>query len=311
MGGEKMIYTVTLNPSIDYIIGVDNLSMGALNRFESSEMLPGGKGINVSRILKRLNHETIALGFLGGFTGAFIEDSLARESVATKFIKISEPTRINVKIKSNVETELNGNGPHITTQASDQLIDTLRTAHQEDIVILSGSKAANLPENYYQEIIENLTSEFIIDTTGKELRQALAYKPLLVKPNHHELADLFEVTISSEAELMTYGKKLLTEGAQYAIISMAEKGALLFTQDGVYQGSAPKGQVQNSVGAGDSMIAGFAGTYAETADAIAAFRMGLACGSATAFEKDLATAEQIKKLLPEITITKVIRSEEK
>lgn len=306
-----MIYTVTLNPSIDYIIGVDNLSMGALNRFESSEMLPGGKGINVSRILKRLNHETIALGFLGGFTGAFIEDSLARESVATKFIKISEPTRINVKIKSNVETELNGNGPHITTQASDQLIDTLRTAHQEDIVILSGSKAANLPENYYQEIIENLTSEFIIDTTGKELRQALAYKPLLVKPNHHELADLFEVTISSEAELMTYGKKLLTEGAQYAIISMAEKGALLFTQDGVYQGSAPKGQVQNSVGAGDSMIAGFAGTYAETADAIAAFRMGLACGSATAFEKDLATAEQIKKLLPEITITKVIRSEEK
>lgn len=306
-----MIYTVTLNPSIDYIIGVDNLSMGALNRFESSEMLPGGKGINVSRILKRLNHETIALGFLGGFTGAFIEDSLARESVATKFIKISEPTRINVKIKSNVETELNGKGPHITTQASDQLIDTLRTAHQEDIVILSGSKAANLPENYYQEIIENLTSEFIIDTTGKELRQALAYKPLLVKPNHHELADLFEVTISSEAELMTYGKKLLTEGAQYAIISMAEKGALLFTQDGVYQGSAPKGQVQNSVGAGDSMIAGFAGTYAETADAIAAFRMGLACGSATAFEKDLATAEQIKKLLPEITITKVIRSEEK
>ncbi|AQS54350.1 Tagatose-6-phosphate kinase [Jeotgalibaca dankookensis] len=306
-----MIYTVTLNPSIDYIIGVDNLSMGTLNRFESSEMLPGGKGINVSRILKRLNHETIALGFLGGFTGAFIEDSLARESVATKFIKISEPTRINVKIKSNVETELNGNGPHITTQASDQLIDTLRTAHQEDIVILSGSKAANLPENYYQEIIENLTSEFIIDTTGKELRQALAYKPLLVKPNHHELADLFEVTISSEAELMTYGKKLLTKGAQYAIISMAEKGALLFTQDGVYQGSAPKGQVQNSVGAGDSMIAGFAGTYAETADAIAAFRMGLACGSATAFEKDLATAEQIKKLLPEITITKVIRSEEK
>lgn len=308
MGGEEMIYTVTLNPSIDYVVRLQEVQVGSVNRIQSEQMLPGGKGINVSRILRQLGYKNTALGFMGGFTGGFIQEKLQQEGVQTDFTSVSEITRINVKVKSGEETELNGKGPSIDEETAQQFLEKMSTFGPEDVVILSGSKPANLPEDYYRQIIQVLTdsgSTFVIDTTGKELKQALNYRPLLVKPNHHELAELFDVTISSEEEIVKYGKDLLKEGAQFAIISMAEKGAVFFTQDGVYKGNAPKGMVKNSVGSGDSMIAGFVGTYWKTHNPLEAFKVSLACGSATAFEEDLATKEQIDKLLPEIVVQKL------
>lgn len=309
-----MIYTVTLNPSIDYIIRVDELNVGGLNRIQEEQFLPGGKGINVSRILKRLGYENTALGFMGGFTGSFIQGKLNEEGVETAFTPVPDITRINVKLKAAEETEINGKGPAIEEKTAQEFLNKVSGFGPEDIVILSGSKPANLPADYYEQIIQRITEtgcRFVIDTTGEELKQALQYRPLVVKPNHHELAELFGITLESEEDIFKYGQKLLEAGAEHAIISMAEKGAVLFTNEGIYRGSAPKGTVKNSVGSGDSMIAGFVGTYWKTRNPLEAFRISLACGSATAFEEDLATKEQIERLLPEINVQEMERESTK
>lgn len=304
-----MIYTVTLNPSIDHVIYMDSdVQLGKLNRMQKDVKFPGGKGINVSRILGQLKIENIALGFVGGFTGAFIEEWLAEEGVKTQFTYVNEDTRINVKVKASEETEINGQGPHVEEETSQMFLSQLRSLTEEDVVVLAGSKPSSLPSDYYQMIIKQLTdqgTEFVIDTTGQELKNALPYHPLVVKPNHHELEELFDVTFEKDEEVIPYGHKLVEEGAQYAIISMAEKGAMLFTPEGVYHGKAPKGELKNSVGSGDSMIAGFVGTYQKTKDPLEAFKVSIASGSATAFEEDLATREKIEALLPEITIQKL------
>lgn len=306
-----MIYTITLNPSIDYIVRIPSFKEGKLNRMETDMKLPGGKGINVSRVLNNMGQISTTLGFLGGFTGEFISDWLTKEQVQTDFITIQEDTRINVKVKADSETELNAAGPKITSEEANQLLEQLNQLTSDDVVVLSGNKPASLPNDFYQQIIQKVTAagaQFIIDTTGTELMNALQYKPLLVKPNHHELADLFQTEFHSVAEMIPYGKKLLSLGAQHALISMAGEGALLFTGSEVYRATVPKGEVKNSVGSGDSMIAGFIGTLKETKDVLKAFQRSVATGSATAFSDDLAVQSEIDALVDEVDISKLDES---
>lgn len=303
-----MIYTMTLNPSIDYIVRVDSLEIGSVNRMTSDNKFPGGKGINVSRILKRIDAQSTALGFLGGFTGKFIEDCLNEEEISTNFTTIQSDTRINIKLKAGEETEINGQGPVLTDEEISELKASLSKVGKGDIVVLAGSLPAGLSQGFYQELIEIIKdkeADFVIDTTGADLLAALPKKPLLVKPNNHELAELYNTTFSGLDDIITYGKKMLADGAQNVIISMAGDGALLFTQDGVYQTNVLKRELKNSVGAGDSMIAGFIGEYSKTKDPVESFKWGVACGSATAFSDDLSTGEFIQELLPEVNITKL------
>lgn len=303
-----MIYTVTLNPSIDYIVHIDQLVIGDVNRMKSDLKLPGGKGINVSRILKRINNDSTALGFLGGFTGSFIKEWLEKETIQTNFTTVADDTRINIKLKASEETEINGQGPTVSVKEMADLKKILGNLSSSDIVVLSGSKPASVPTGFYQELIEIIKAQgasFVIDTTGADLMDALEKKPLLVKPNNHELADLYQTTFNSVEDIYPFGQRLLDEGAQHALVSMAGDGALLFTNEGIYRSNVLKRSVKNSVGAGDSMIAGFVGNFTKTKNAVEAFKWGVACGSATTFSDDLATADFIQELLPEVKITKV------
>ncbi|WP_322922959.1 1-phosphofructokinase [Paenibacillus campi] len=303
-----MIYTVTLNPSIDYIVEVDELKLGELNRMKRDLKLPGGKGINVSRILNQLGAHNTAIGFLGGFTGHYIDDKLKQDQIATDFVFIGDDTRINVKLKHGEETEINGLGPMISTDEADQLVNKLSVLTQGDVLVLSGSVPPSLGGDFYERLIavcKQKGAEFVIDTTGKALLQALPHRPLLVKPNHHELSELFATEINSREELIAHGRKLLELGAQHVLISMAGDGALLVTKDEVYHANVPKGQVKNSVGAGDSMIGGFVGTLVLSNDPLEAFRTGVASGSATAFSDDLAERAKIDELLPQVTVNRL------
>lgn len=303
-----MIYTVTLNPSIDYIVHVDKLEIGGLNRMSSDLKLPGGKGINVSRILKRIGLESTALGFMGGFTGSFITEWLHSESIITNFTTINSDTRINIKLKAAEETEINGAGPSIRAKEMTELKKQFDLLSEEDIVILSGSTPASLPKGFYAELIQLITARgarFVIDTTGEDLKQSLKDQPLLVKPNNHELAELYQTEFHTVEDILPYGKTLLDEGATYAIVSMAGDGALLFSKEGIFRSNVLKRPLKNSVGAGDSMIAGFVGKFSETNDPIEAFKWSVACGSATAFSDDLASAAFINELLDEVRITQL------
>ncbi|MDT2760132.1 1-phosphofructokinase [Enterococcus xiangfangensis] len=303
-----MIYTVTLNPSIDYIVHVDQLTIGAVNRMKNDLKLPGGKGINVSRILRRIDHNSTALGFIGGFTGDFINEWMERETIKTNFTTVADDTRINIKLKAHEETEINGQGPRVSADEMAELKKVLANLTSADIVVLSGSKPASVPTGFYQELIEIIKAQnaaFVIDTTGADLMDALEKNPLLVKPNNHELAELYQTTFNSVEDIYPFGQRLLDEGAQHALVSMAGDGALLFTKDGIYRSNVLKRPVKNSVGAGDSMIAGFVGNFTKTQDPVEAFKWGVACGSATTFSDDLATAKFIQELLPEVQITQV------
>lgn len=301
-----MIYTLTLNPSIDFIVPVDQLKLGKLNYMNDEYKVPGGKGINVSRILQELTTSSTALGFIGGFTGNFIIDFLEKRNLKTDFISISEDTRINIKLKSSSETEINGRGPSISSDESTKLLSQLEKITANDFVVLSGSKPPSLPVDFYEKVIKRVTetgAKFAIDTTGDALMQSLAYQPLVIKPNQHELEDLFGVTISTNEDVIKYGKKLLKKGAQHVIVSMGADGAILITNNGVYKGTSPSGTLRNSVGAGDSMIAGFLSIYLTSQNVLEAFKMSIAAGSATAFSHDLATRNKIDNLLSEIEIT--------
>lgn len=303
-----MIYTVTVNPSIDYIVKVEDLKLGDLNRMKADYKLPGGKGINVSRVLKQLQVENTATGFLGGFTGDFINNQLLKEGIHTHFTAIEDDTRINIKLKHGEETEINGLGPAITEAEKAKFFEWLQVIQAEDIIILSGSVPPALGNHFYEEVITRCNeknAEFMIDTTGQELLAALEHQPILVKPNHHELAELFETTFTKNEEIIPYGQKLLALGAKHVIVSMAGDGALLFVDDQVYFAEALKGKLENSVGAGDSMVAGFLGEFDRHHDAVEAFKVGVATGGATAFSTDLAKASLIQKLLPQVKISKL------
>ncbi|MBU5309619.1 1-phosphofructokinase [Ligilactobacillus saerimneri] len=303
-----MIYTVTINPSIDYIVQLPELHLGLVNRMAYDNKLPGGKGINVSRILRELGHDSVAWGFMGGFTGRFITDALEKDGLKTDFTPVAADTRINVKIKAEEETEINGKGPAVTPAEIAAFKEKFAHLTADDVVIFAGSLVPNLDDDFYFElikIIQEKGAQFVIDTTGESLRKALQEKPLVVKPNNHELAELFGVEFSGINDIIKYAQKLREMGAQYVMISMAGDGGLLVTADGVYRSLAPQGTVVNSVGAGDSMLAGFTGTYADTHDPVEAFRYGLASGSATAFSEDLATRAKIDEILSQIKITKI------
>lgn len=302
-----MIYTVTLNPSLDYIVEVDTVSLGDLNRTKNETKFPGGKGINVSQVLKRLDVDSHALGFLGGFTGSYIEDFLTSQGINSDFVKVDEDTRINVKIKSDRETEINAKGPNITSENFEALKAQIRKLTSEDILVLAGSIPSTMPKSTYEELVklcnENGT-KFVVDAEGELLKKVLPLGPFLIKPNHHELGDLFNTVINSCEEVIPYGRELVKQGAQNVIVSLAEKGAVLINKDIALIATSPKGDVKSSVGAGDSMVAGFIATYGKTKSVEEAFRFSVAAGSATAFSIGLCTREKMEGLLPQVIVEK-------
>ena len=305
-----MIYTVTLNPSIDYVIKVDKLTTGKINRVNEEHVYPGGKGINVTRILKNLDNDNIALGFVSGFTGDYIINSLQELNLKSDFIKVKEGfTRINVKVKSEEETEINGQGPKISEEELNQFYKVIDKLVDGDILILSGSIPSCLDERLYENImqrVEDRDIKVIVDATKNLLLNVLKYKPFLIKPNNHELAEMFNVELNSTDDVVFYARKLKEMGAQNVLISMGKDGALLVTEnDEVFASSVAKGEVVNSVGAGDSMVAGFVAGYLKSNSYEEALRLGAASGGATAFSSDLATREFIDKLVDEIKIEKI------
>ena len=305
-----MIYTVTLNPSIDYVIKVDKLTTGNINRVNEEHVYPGGKGINVTRILKSLDNDNIALGFVSGFTGDYIINSLQELNLKSDFIKVKEGfTRINVKVKSEEETEINGQGPKISEEELNLFYKVIDKLVDGDILILSGSIPSCLDERLYESImkkVEDRDIKVIVDATKNLLLNVLKYKPFLIKPNNHELAEMFNVELNSTEDVVFYARKLKEMGAQNVLISMGKDGALLVTEnDEVFASSVAKGEVVNSVGAGDSMVAGFIAGYLKSNSYEEALRLGAASGGATAFSSDLATREFIDKLVDEIKIEKI------
>lgn len=286
-----MIYTVTLNPSIDFIVRLDSLETGSVNRMTSDDKYVGGKGINVSRILHRLGIESKATGFVGGFTGAFIRDGLTAEGIAHQFVTVAEDTRINVKIKADTETEINGAGPVISADKMAELESQLGQLTAEDVVVFAGSAPASLGNQVYNRLIplvRETGAQVVCDFEGQTLLDSLAHQPLLVKPNNHELEAIFGVELNGLDDVERYAREILAKGAQNVIVSMAGDGALLVTPEAAYFAKPIKGVVKNSVGAGDSMVAGFTGKLVETGDPVEALKWGVACGTATAFSDDLA-----------------------
>lgn len=303
-----MIYTVTLNPSIDYIVRLDKVLIGSVNRMDSDDKFAGGKGINVSRVLKRLGIENTATGFIGGFTGKFITDTLKEEGISSHFVEVEQDTRINVKIKADAETEINGPGPEISSQKLEELEKFLSSLTSEDTVVFAGSSPKNLGNVVYKELIgltRKTGAQVVCDFEGQTLLDSLEFEPLLVKPNNHELGNIFGVKLESLDQIESYARQILAKGAQHVIISMAGDGALLVTRDGAYFAKPIKGDVKNSVGAGDSMVAGFTGEFVRSGDVIQAFKWGVACGTATTFSDDLATADYIKEIYEKVEVEKI------
>lgn len=300
-----MIYTVTFNPSLDYVVGVDKFIEGEVNRTVSEYLLPGGKGINVSTILTNLGLPNIALGYVAGFVGSEIIRQVTALGCNTDFIGLDEGnSRINVKIKAGKESEINGSGPVINSEAIEKLYSKLDLLREGDILVLAGSIPKSLPDTIYKDIMERLNNRsvrIIVDATGKLLVNVLQYKPFLIKPNKSELSEIFETSIESDEQVVQYAKELIKKGAQNVLVSMAAEGAILVCSDEtVYHCNAPDGKVVNSVGAGDSMVAGFIAGYVENGDYEHALKMGIASGSASAFSKDLATKQEIMKVYGDI-----------
>ena len=297
-----MIYTVTFNPALDYVVKVDNFCTGGINRVYQENVFFGGKGINVSVVLKELGLTSTALGFTAGFTGEAIENGLKEQGITADFIRLAEGmSRINVKMKSQNETEINGQGPNIPQEALDALFEKLSRLEEGDVLILAGSSPNTLPEDVYEQIMAKLDGKGIliaVDATKDLLLNVLKYHPFLIKPNNHELGEMFGVTLETDEDIVFYAKKLQEQGANNVLISMAGDGAILITAEGaVHKIGVPKGTVVNSVGAGDSMVAGFMAGYLTTGDYGVALKLGTASGSATAFSEGLAVKEDIDRLL--------------
>lgn len=320
-----MIYTVTFNPCLDYIVTVENFRTGRVNRTGSEFVYPGGKGVNVSLVLKNLGIDNTALGFVAGFTGAEIERALKGWGCITDFIPVKEGmSRINMKIRSYEscfkeeirqgkkavrkaaleETEINGQGPVISQKELTLFYKKLEKLEEGDILVLAGSIPGSMPASAYEDIMERLKEkkiEIVVDATGELLVKVLKYHPFLIKPNQYELEEIFQVTIKGKEEIISYGKRLQEMGARNVLISMAGDGAILLAENGrVYESPAPKGNVVNSVGAGDSMVAGFITGYLKERDYNQGFLMGIAAGSASAFSEGLATREEVEAILAKL-----------
>lgn len=296
-----MVYTVTLNPALDYVMKLKNLRTDDINRTDGEEIYYGGKGINVSVILTQLDIPNTALGFLGGFTGKKLEEMLKADGISCDFNYLkSGDTRINVKIKSDKEIDLNACGPEITQEDMQSFLKKLDGIKDGDYLILAGSIPKTLPDDIYERMLESVSDRkvnCVVDATGDLLKNVLKYRPFLIKPNHHELGDLFSVEIKSDDDIVKYSKKLQEMGAKNVLVSMAKDGAMLTDENGnVHKIGNAKGKLVNSVGCGDSMVAGFTAGYIKTADYSYALRLGSACGNATAFSEKLATREEIERV---------------
>lgn len=305
-----MIYTITFNPSLDYIMHVDNFEEGETNRSAKEEMYPGGKGFNVSTILQRLGLENTALGFVAGFTGVEIEKQLVERGFFCQLIYLDEGlSRINVKMKGQKETEINGSGPVIPDSKLAELLEIVDNMNDEDTLVLAGSIPSSLPNTIYEDIMKRLANKsirIIVDATNELLLKVLPYQPFLIKPNHRELEEIFNTEINNQDELITYARKLQEQGARNVLVSLGSKGAILVAQDNhVYRTPAAKGKLINSVGSGDSMVAGFLAGYLESNDYQEAIRLGSACGGATAFSQDLAIKNKIDEIYQQLN-TEVI-----
>lgn len=298
-----MIYTVTFNPAIDYVVSLDQeLRTGTINRNQAEDFQFGGKGVNVSNVLRALGMKTAALGFVAGFTGDALERGLWEMGLETDFVHAaSGMTRINVKIKAGEETEINGIGPMIRSDELEMFFGKLDMIAAGDVLVLSGSMPSCLPDDTYEQIMRRLDGHgvrIVVDASGKLLMRTLAYHPFLIKPNHHELGEIFGRPLETDEEIMGCARRLQTMGARNVLVSMAGDGALLLDETGkTYRTGCPKGKVVNSVGAGDSMVAGFLAGYLRTGDYAQALRLGIAAGSATAFSLGLCTCAQVNELL--------------
>lgn len=301
-----MIYTVTFNPALDYVVKVDHFTLGKINRTAEEHIFYGGKGLNVSAILANLGFETTALGFVAGFTGDEIERGAKSLGFQSEFIHVEKGmSRINVKLKSEEETELNGMGPEITDQDVEELFGQLDRIEEGDVLVLSGSIPKTISDDIYERIMERLQNKgvrIVVDATKDLLMNVLKYKPFLIKPNNHELGEMFGVELHGDVQITEYARKLQEMGAGNVLISMAGDGAILVTESGEFHKiGVPKGVVKNSVGAGDSMVAGFLAGYLETQDYEYALRLGTAAGSATAFSDGIAEKDFIMELLKQIS----------
>ena len=287
-----MIYTVTFNPALDYVVRMDELALGQVNRTVSEDVQLGGKGINVSWVLRELGHENVALGFVAGFTGKAIEDGLAAKGVATDFIHLPAGlTRINVKLKAGEETEINGKGPDISAEALEELYHKLDALSEGDVLVLAGSIPASMPSDVYESILARLEGKKVlcaVDATRDLLVNVLKYRPFVIKPNNHELGQIFGVTAATDEDIAAYAGKLREMGAVNVLVSMAKDGAILVAEDGsIYRQGVARGTVRNSVGAGDL----------ETGDCRYALKLGTACGGATAFSDGIGTKQDIMELM--------------
>lgn len=301
-----MIYTVTFNPSLDYIVSVEDFKLGITNRTSSELMLPGGKGINVSTVLGNLGIENTALGFAAGFTGEEIIRQVEHMGIRSDFIMVPDGiSRINLKLKSIDGTEINGCGPEISEAAVAELMEKLEVLREEDVLVLAGSIPSSMPDDIYRRILKRLQGRgvtAVVDATKDLLLNVLEYRPFLVKPNNHELGEIFQVELWDRKSVVSYARKLQEMGAQNVLVSMAGEGAVLAAQDGtVYETPAPEGTLVNGVGAGDSMVAGFLAGWMEKQDFRHAFYMGVSAGSASAFSERLATREEIKHIYVQMT----------
>ncbi len=299
-----MIYTVTFNPSLDYVVLVDDFQSGKLNRITEELIFPGGKGLNVSTVLSNLGVENTALGFIAGYTGAELKRRLQNSNIITDFIEVSNgTTRINLKIRSNggAETEVNGQGPQVLEEDLAKLMTRIHSLTQEDVLVVSGSVSKGVPQNIYADIVKLCKEKdikVVVDAASALLWNAIEHEPFLIKPNKDELEDIFYRDIFTKEEVIFYAKELQNRGAKNVLVSLGVEGAVLVSEDGqVYEMDAPKGEVINSVGAGDSMVAGFLAEFLESGDYQKALKKGICAGSATAFSQGLATKEEVDKLM--------------
>ncbi len=301
-----MIYTVTFNPSIDYVIFTNDFKIDGLNRATATYKFAGGKGINVSRVLKTLDVESTALGFAGGFPGKFIADRLNNSAIQSNFIEVDEDTRINVKLKTGQETEINAPGPHITSAQFEQLLQQIKNTTSEDIVIVAGSVPSSIPSDAYAQIAQitaQTGAKLVVDAEKELAESVLSYHPLFIKPNKDELEVMFNTTVNSDEDVIKYGRLLVDKGAQSVIVSLGGDGAIYIDKEISIKAVNPQGKVVNTVGSGDSTVAGMVAGIASGLTIEKAFQQAVACGTATAFDEDLATRDAIEKIKSQVTIS--------
>ena len=301
-----MVYTVTFNPSLDYIVSMEGFQLGKTNRTAKEQMLPGGKGINVSTVLKNLGIPNIALGFSAGFTGEEIKRRVEEMGLASDFINLQNGySRINVKMKDFDGTEINGQGPDISPAETEKLLEKLDGLKEGDVLVLAGSIPRTMPDSIYSDILRRLDGKGIltvVDATGELLLHVLEYSPFLIKPNNHELGEIFQVKLETREDVVPYARKLQEKGARNVLVSMAGQGAVLLDEMGqVHMLPAPKGKLVNAVGAGDSMVAGFLAGWLTKKDYEYAFRMGISAGSASAFSENLATKKEVEEVYRQVS----------